>query len=161
MHAKHFLRAIGLLLFVVAAAVVARGFLVPTSYGEFGHYRGDNVQQQRDHAVIMGGRESCKDCHDEMFEEVMGNSHARVQCENCHGPVTEHARDDDKFADMPILREATLCLGCHEKLVARPDSFPQIDVHTHLQEMGDDPVSYAREVCLTCHKNPHAPTEDL
>lgn len=157
MHSKHLIRAFGLLFFFFIGFLVVRAFMIPPSFGDYGHFRGDDVQSQRNKPVHHGGRESCKPCHEEVFNKVMAASHVKVQCENCHAPVTDHAIADEKIKDMPKDRTAVLCIRCHEYLAARPKTQPQVKILGHLKEMDEQ---FSPEVCVSCH-NPHAPKEDL
>jgi cytochrome c553 len=63
-HARHVFRVVLVLVVVISAVVLTRGFLVPKSYGDYGAYRGDNVAEQ---AAIRpprhGGPASCAPCH--------------------------------------------------------------------------------------------------
>lgn len=152
-HSKHVIRAFLLLGMGFLGFLVVRAFMIPPSYGAYGHYRGDNVMEQRDHPVINGGRESCQKCHVEQYKTVMEHEHKKVNCENCHAPVALHARADKKVADMPKDRKATLCMRCHERLAARPKSHPQVDVMKHLKDVGEQ---WSPEVCVDCH-DPHSP----
>ena len=157
MHNKHLLRAVLLLFLGLTGFFSLRGFLIPESFNQYGHYRADNLREQQNHQVVHGGRESCLPCHREECEKVQSAVHRKVQCENCHTPLVDHVKEGKKIAKMSQDRGATLCIRCHEKLVARPKDFPQVDILGHLASMDE---SFSREICVSCHM-PHAPDEDL
>lgn len=152
-HSKHVVRAFLLLFVGLLGFLVVRAELVPSSFGRYGHYRADNVMEQRDHPVMHGGRESCAKCHAEQYKTVMGSPHKVVNCEDCHAPLALHVKDGKRSAPMPRDRKATLCLRCHERLAARPKKHPQIDVLQHLKDVGE---KFQPEVCVDCH-SPHSP----
>jgi hypothetical protein len=55
---------------------------------------------------------------------------------------------------MEINRSFDFCMRCHQKLPARPGSFPQISAVDHLAEFK---MELKDTVCLVCH-SPHDPT---
>jgi hypothetical protein len=152
-HTKHVFR-VGLLLFAaIVALILGRSFFVPDTFGQYGAYRGANVDEQAAHEVRHGGRESCEPCHADEFEEQAEGGHGTVTCEVCHAPGYLHARDDEKIADMPIQRSADLCLLCHQQLKARPQGQPQVQPRQHLEENDGEP---GPESCFECHEA-HSP----
>lgn len=155
-HARHVFRAILVLVAVMAVVTIGRGFLVPASYGEFGHYRGDNVKEQMNvRAPRHGGVASCAACHAAQATKRAAGGHKTVSCEVCHGPLSLHVKDGQRTAAMPVDRSYLLCARCHRKVPARPDKFPQVVLDQHLQEQ--QPGSAVEgKVCLDCH-DPHSP----
>lgn len=152
-HAKHVVRAALILVLFLVGLLLGRSAFVPASWGEYGSFRASAVPELMAKPVIHGGRASCERCHVGEYETVTGGGHAHVQCEICHAPVSVHAPGDEKIADMPIHRTAELCLGCHQRLEARPASFPQIEPVAHVGEQGGEPGPAA---CFDCH-DPHEP----
>jgi hypothetical protein len=131
--------AIGIVLFLVV-----RGFLVPKSFGQYGHYRGDALAEISSRPVSYAGHEACELCHAEVLEVKKGGRHARVACESCHGPLAKHAADPSVT---PIrLDTAVLCVRCHEANHSKPMDFPQVHSADHSAGLA----------CNTCHK-PHSP----
>ena len=150
-HARHVFRVLLVLLLVLVVVVVGRSFLIPKSFGMYGNYRYDNVQEQMDvRAPVHGGARSCADCHDDRFQAVGKGSHAKVSCEVCHGPLGRHVKDGDVVAKMAIERSPKLCGYCHRKIDGRPPKFPQVVFEKHV-EGGLGPKG-----CLECH-DPHSP----
>ena len=150
---KHIFRVFLLLILFVVVLVLGRLAFVPKSWGKYGWYRGDNVAEQRDKPVMHGGDDSCKNCHAAQFETHHAGKHANVRCEVCHAPLAAHVKDNKKAAPMPFDRSRNLCLRCHQQLLARPASFPQVQPRQHVEQNGGD---WGEQVCLQCHQ-PHSP----
>ena len=152
-HTKHIFRVAILLFFVVVALVLGRGLFVPDSWGEYGWYRGDSVNDHRARPVRHGGDAACAPCHEEQLDLRNAGSHATVRCELCHAPVVEHVVDGEVVAEMPIAPSLELCSRCHRQLNARPADFPQVNVRQHVEEMESE---FGDNVCIECH-DPHSP----
>jgi len=132
--------AVGLLLFVVL-----RGVLIPSDFGEFGHFRGGALEDNRGAALAFAGRKACEECHDDVAAERVGGAHSSVGCEACHGALASHAEDPSVV--LPELPETRLlCVSCHQFSVARPEWFPQVEADEHS----------GGEACNECHM-PHNP----
>ena len=150
-HARHVFRVLLVLLLVLVVVVVGRSFLIPRSFGMYGNYRYDNVQEQMDvRAPVHGGAASCADCHDDRFQAVGKGSHAKVSCEVCHGPLGRHVKEGDVVAKMAIDRSPKLCGYCHRKIDGRPPKFPQVVFDKHVDG------GLGAKGCLECH-DPHSP----
>ena len=153
-HTKHLWRAVLILVFVGIVGIMVRHFLIPQSFGLTGFYRHDSLAEFMAAPVVYGGPVSCTKCHKEVAKEKAEGGHASVSCEVCHGPVSGHAKDGEKIADMPVNRSYTLCAYCHQKLRARPESMPQVDFREHLvgEELigPDEPIP--ENVCSVCHE---------
>jgi hypothetical protein len=84
-------------------------------------------------------------CHEEAATTLKASRHATIGCEACHGPQFRHS--EDPTAEKPALPDTlALCARCHEKMVARPQSFPQVVAGEHSDG----------QACKTCHQ-PHSP----
>lgn len=155
-HARHVFRAILVLVVVVAAVSIGRGFLVPRSYGLHGPYRHDNVREQMEvRAPRHAGVAACAACHAEKAEKRAAGAHKTVTCEVCHGPQSGHVAAGKRSAAMPVDRSFVLCARCHRKVLGRPEKFPQVELEQHVEAMGaSGPVE--GKVCLDCH-DPHSP----
>jgi len=132
--------AAGLLVFLVI-----RGFLVPRSFGRYGHYRGNAIAELAARPVNFAGHQTCEDCHADVLQNKKDGRHARVNCEACHGPLAKHA-DDPISLTPPKLDTALLCVRCHEANGAKPKTFPQVASADHSGGLA----------CDTCHQ-PHSP----
>jgi len=153
-HTKHIWRAVILLLAFAVLAVIGRHFLVPETFGEHGFYRYASLAEFMSKPLVHGGAESCTPCHQEIASAKQTGKHASVSCEVCHAPLAVHASGEEKIADMPVDRSVRLCSTCHLRLIARPETMPQIDLHEHLELERSEPVPDM--VCGLCHP-PHAP----
>jgi len=144
---------------IIAMVIVGRELMLPESWGEYGYYRGDMIDEEAHRDIKYGTNESCAECHSNVSSLKAHSNHATLSCEICHAPVSVHAKDNKKFADMPIKKgedQVQLCLKCHQKTVGRPDNFPMIDRYEHLDERGVK----ATHTCDQCH-TVHAPLENI
>lgn len=152
-HHRHLVRAGALVAVALCAFFIIRAFLVPKSFGAFGHFRGDNLAEQAALPVTYGPPDSCAECHGDVFKAKMEGRHATVPCQTCHGPLSQHVTENG-VSPMPIARSFTLCLRCHQEVEGRPKSFPKINMADHLSQLGKEE---SEAICLTCH-HPHHPT---
>jgi hypothetical protein len=132
-------------LFVVALTVflVIRHYVVPKSFGQYGHYRGAAIGEIAQRPIHFAGHEACESCHSDILEMKKVGKHAGVSCEACHGPLAKHA-DAPSIAPAK-LDTSVLCIRCHAASAAKPKGYPQIaEDHS------------AGLACETCHK-PHSP----
>ena len=132
--------------FVVGCLVFLglRAFLVPKSFGQYGHYRGDAIAEVAARPVNFAGHQACESCHADVFEKKKSGRHVHVNCEACHGPLAKHA--DDPSVQPVKLDTAVLCVRCHEANAAKPKGFPQVASADHSSGLA----------CDTCHQ-PHSP----
>ncbi len=133
--------------FVLLAVVlvVMRYFLVPRSFGEYGHYRADAVDEIAHLDIKNAGHEACSVCHPDITQLKSTGHHRDVSCEVCHEPAQAHS-DDPTGVKPPAPRDRGVCSLCHGYHPSRPTGFPQILPTTH------NPM----KPCFTCH-NPHDP----
>jgi hypothetical protein len=127
----------GLVLFLLLKAV-----FVPKDFGMYGHYRAGALDDVRARPVAFAGAGACTDCHSDVVDAKKAGKHAGVRCEACHGPLASHAQGDDPAATKPARPTAALCPVCHAANVAKPASFPQVQVKEHAEP----------GTCLECHK---------
>lgn len=139
-------RLILLTVAIVASYFIARHFLVPRSFGQYGWYRGAALQELSVRPFAYAGRKTCVECHDEVAAKMAKANHARISCESCHGPNQTHA--DDPTSTPAKIDDPRFCLRCHRADPARPVTFPQIEPAEH----------NPKEVCMRCHQ-PHAPMD--
>jgi predicted CXXCH cytochrome family protein len=139
-HGGHLIRVAGLFLAAGLAFMGLRGLLVPQGFGVYGHYRAGAIEENRVRPAAFAGRAACVECHADVPGAMQGGKHLAINCEACHGALGAHATDPgEKKAVKPDAK--ALCARCHAANVARPKSFPQVDVAEH---MGD-------ESCTSCH----------
>ncbi len=145
--AGHLFRFAGLFLVAFLLFLLVRGRVVPKSFGEYGHYRGNAIRDIAALPVRFAGHQACATCHADVEEVKQKGKHAGVNCEACHGPLAKHT-DDPGTLTPPKLDTAALCVRCHAASAARPRNFPQI-AEDH----------FGGVACETCHQ-PHSPAVD-
>ena len=134
---------------MVVSFFIARHFLIPASFGQYGWYRGDAIGENANKPISFAGRKTCAECHDNPVKKLAGSSHKGLSCEACHGANAAHAADPAAVSPVP-LKDPRFCVRCHAREPARPSKFPQVDVAEHAGKQG----------CTECHQ-PHCPTETL
>jgi hypothetical protein len=142
--AEHLLRLALVFIAGVILFVVVRAILVPRSFGQYGHYRGNAIGEIASQPVHFAGHQTCETCHADLAAVKSKGKHVTVNCEACHGALANHAGDPS--VQPAKLDTAVLCVRCHAASAARPKSFPQIIADEH---SGGLP-------CETCHQ-PHSP----
>ena len=126
--------------------LVARHFLVPKSFGEFGHYRGQSLVENQAKPAKYAGEKACADCHQDMVDLKSPNVHKSLSCETCHGPGLEHINSSDSV-HMRVPKSREFCATCHTKNSARSaENIVQINIKEH----------NPGQICTECH-NPHSP----
>ena len=144
-NAEHLIRLAAAFAIAFVLFLIVRGFLVPKSFGEYGHYRGDALQEIMAQPISYAGHETCEGCHNDVFDVKKAGRHFRVACESCHGPLQKHAEDPATVKpQLPTV--ATLCVRCHESNHSKPMDFPQVHSADHSSGLA----------CNTCHQ-PHSP----
>jgi hypothetical protein len=100
-------------LFVVAFAVflVVRHFVVPKSFGEYGHYRGAAIAEIAARPLHYAGHETCETCHADIAEAKKANT--TVLCIRCHA---ESAAKPGGFPQIdPVQHSGGVpCETCHQ-----------------------------------------------
>ncbi len=133
---------------IVVSYSIARTFLTPKTFGEYGWYRGAALAEIATRDRSYAGKKACEECHSDTYQKVMTHEHKGVSCESCHGPGEAHAQNpDDPNVKMAVLHYS-LCLRCHEANPSRPKWHKQIVSKDH----------YTGFKCTECHV-PHAPSE--
>ncbi len=148
------IKRLGLVIVIAIIAMVGlRSLFIPETFYEYGHYRGESLEDEAAYPARYAGHEACGDCHEAHREVINSSYHRNLNCEVCHGPGQEHIElgGDNK---MPAPRERGYCLLCHSYLVSRPTGFPQVDPQLH----------NPGKLCFECHdahdpRPPHSPTE--
>lgn len=139
------LRIVLLALGIVVAYSVARFFLTPQSFRQYGWFRGEALVELRAREPVFAGRKACEECHSDQYQKLTKHEHKGLSCEGCHGAGQEHVDNPDIKIDKS---NYGVCLRCHEANVSRPKWHKQIASKTH----------YAGSKCTECHL-PHSPTE--
>jgi hypothetical protein len=146
--AAHLFRFAGLFVLLFVVFLVVRHYIVPKSFGQYGHYRGAAIGEIAARPIKYAGHEACETCHVDVLDVKKAGKHAHVNCEACHGPLAKHA--DDPTAMTPVKPDtAVICAQCHTASAAKPKGFPQVIPDDHSTGLP----------CETCHK-PHSPAMD-
>lgn len=130
---------------IVGSYLVARYFLTPPSFNQFGWYRGDALMEVAAHDRVYAGKKACDECHSDQYQKVVRGAHKGVSCEACHGPGQGHADNPD--LKLQVLNYSH-CVRCHEANPSRPARHKQIVSRDH----------YTGSKCTECHV-PHSPAE--
>jgi hypothetical protein len=145
---EHLLRVAGVFVLVISAFLAARHFLVPATFGQYGHYRAAAAAETESLPLHYAGEPACLRCHPEQAKAKAAGGHRGVHCESCHGALGAHAADPKtvKAQKPPEAQMRAFCGACHAKNISRPVKFPQQDIETHNPGVA----------CSQCH-NPHNP----
>jgi hypothetical protein len=139
------LRLVLLTFAIVGSYAVARAFLTPPSFRQYGWFRGDALQEIAARKPVYAGKKACDECHSDEIQKLAKGEHKTISCESCHGPAQAHA-------DNPDLKTTKLtdadCLRCHDADPGRPAFLKQITVKSH----------YSGSRCVECHV-PHHPSD--
>ncbi|MEN8190403.1 MAG: hypothetical protein ABFS19_11190 [Thermodesulfobacteriota bacterium] len=129
------------LILVVAGGlgIFARQLFLPETMGQYGHYRGSDIEDQRNVVVRNNTNDACFACHRPIRTVHKAGVHKTVSCEFCHGPYSDHIKDGKYVAKLPVKRGMEikdLCLRCHNKVIqARPQtSIKVVAMPQHLEE---------------------------
>jgi hypothetical protein len=138
------LRLVLLTLAIVGSYMVARAFLTPPTFRQYGWYRGAALEELAARTPVYAGKKACDECHSDILHTLAGDAHKTLSCEACHGVSRTHAGDPDV---LPVKLTGSHCIRCHEANPSRPAWFKQIVVKDH----------YSGK-CTECHI-PHQPTQ--
>ena len=142
------IRLVLLTILIVGSYFGARFFLKPSSFGEYGFYRGAALEEIASLPVAYAGKKACEECHTDEFEKLAKHVHKSLSCEGCHGPAQAHSEKPDVTSLKPPKLGYSTCLRCHEANPSRPAWLKQITPKSH----------YTGQKCTECHV-PHMPTE--
>src|ERR1035438_10517555 len=87
--AGHLFRFAGLFVLAFLVFLVVRHYVVPKSFGQYGHYRGAAMGEIAAHPVKFAGHDTCEGCHADVADAKKAGKHAHVNCEACHGALVE------------------------------------------------------------------------
>ncbi|SLM30056.1 hypothetical protein MTBBW1_2090020 [Desulfamplus magnetovallimortis] len=164
MISKHALRIIivfSSIAIMAGAGLVIKLFLIPDSFGVYGAYRADAIEEEANRAIRHGTNKSCLSCHPYEASIHLKGLHKTISCEFCHGTFADHIDNGKKIASLPVKKGddiTTLCLRCHNteikarssvviKTVAMPD-------HLRKQKVKET------HSCNQCH-HVHAPLKHI
>lgn len=130
---------------IVGSYAVARYFLTPRSFNQYGFYRGEALGELAAREPLFAGKKACEECHSDEYQKLLKHEHKTLSCEGCHGPGSAHAANPD--IKIEVLRYSQ-CVRCHEANPTRPKWHKQIVSKQH----------YTGSKCSECHV-PHSPNE--
>lgn len=136
---SHLIKLIVAMIVVGVVGYFARQLFIPESMGLYGHYRGEDIEDQKNIPIMLQTNESCFQCHKPIRKIHKAGVHKTVSCEICHGPYGSHIEEGKKIGTLPVKRDNQinqLCLRCHNKIIqARPrESIKMVGMPEHLQE---------------------------
>jgi hypothetical protein len=140
------LRIVLLAVGIVAVYFIARSFLTPPSFKQYGWYRGNALGELATRDPVFAGKKACEECHSDHIQKLAKDGHKTLSCEACHGPGQAHANNPD--IKIEVRPEFGACVRCHEANPSRPKTHKQIVSKTH----------YSGSKCTECHL-PHTPAE--
>jgi hypothetical protein len=85
----HLFRFAGLFVLAFLIFLVVRHYVVPKSFGQYGHYRGAALGDIAKHPAKFVGHETCEACHSDEAAKKAAGKHAHVNCEACHGALAQ------------------------------------------------------------------------
>ena len=151
---SHAWRPLWVILGVLAVFLIVREIYVPSDFTvhrgtyTYGWFRTGDVKDWENITVKHKTREYCKECHADNYRRIMASKHARVQCENCHGPAKDHPMDPEK---LEINRDRSLCLRCHGYLPYRPAVYAGLAGGPIPLKMQKGDEHNPGVECVTCH----------
>lgn len=152
------------LVIVVSSVILLGGiglflkqFLLPSSFGLYGHYRADAIVEEASIPIRHGTNASCLGCHKYEAKIHLDGKHRTISCEFCHGTYADHASDGKKTGTLPVKKGTeitTLCLRCHNsEIVARStEVIKTVAMPEHLEKQ----QVKITHTCNQCH-HVHAP----
>lgn len=149
-----------ILLGIVVVAICGYGakrVLTPASFGQYGHYRADVIEEEAEIEIRHYTNASCLSCHAWEAQTHLIGKHKTISCEFCHGTYADHVKDGKKIGTLPVKRDqemVALCMRCHNSAItARPhDVIKTVVLPDHLK---DQKVKLTH-TCNQCHHQ-HAP----
>jgi hypothetical protein len=87
--AAHLFRFAGLFVIAFLVFLVVRSYVVPKTFGQYGHYRGAAIGEIAAHPMKFAGHQTCENCHSDVGDTKTKGAHAHVNCEACHGALVQ------------------------------------------------------------------------
>ena len=131
---------LGVLGAILGVALVGAGVAVAAIYGTYGFHPAENARSWAALTPRYGDPTMCAACHVKEYASWTKAKHVAVTCESCHGPLAAHAADPNGTPEVVDPTEDQ-CRTCHEKVIGRPSTLPQVDLAVH----------YPGVTCLQCH----------
>ncbi len=152
---KHIARLLVLIAVVAVVAFSVRKALIPASFYQYGHYRGNAVAEIASKVPKLQGSASCQPCHKVAYATWIAGIHRKATrndaiqgvvykngpgCEVCHtGPAGNHPSKEA----MPLSVEDRVVTITHPDHKVHPANVPGRKLLLSPEDM--------RNVCLNCH----------
>ena len=160
MKSSYYSHVIRIVLGIVALALlgfIAKTALTPKSFGTYGYYRADAIEEEANIEIRHWTNAPCFSCHAYEANIHLNGRHKTISCEFCHGPYADHITNGKKTGTLPVKKGEdikTLCLRCHNRAIqARPEAV--IKTVTMPEHLKDQKVKLTH-TCNQCH-HVHAP----
>lgn len=136
---------------------VVKAQLTPDSFGTYGHYRADAIDEEVLRPIRHGTNTSCLTCHTYEAAIHLKGRHQTISCEFCHGTYADHVNNGKKIGTLPVKKDTeitTLCLRCHNtEIKARSQAvIKTVAMPEHLESQ----KVKVTHTCNQCH-HVHAP----
>jgi len=136
---------------------VVKAQLIPDSFGTYGHYRADAIDEEVLRPIRHGTNASCLKCHPYEAAIHLKGRHQTISCEFCHGTYADHVNNGKKIGTLPVKKDTeitTLCLRCHNtEIKARSQAvIKTVAMPEHLESQ----KVKVTHTCNQCH-HVHAP----
>jgi len=136
---------------------IGKTVLTPKSFGTYGHYRADAIEEEANIEIRHWTNAPCFSCHAYEANIHLNGRHKTISCEFCHGPYADHITNGKKSGTLSVKRGEeikTLCLRCHNRAIqARPEAvIKTVTMPEHLESQ----KVKVTHICNQCH-NQHAP----
>lgn len=134
-----------LLIIVLVTFALVREALIPGSFGQYGRFRGDSLQENVAFAAMYAeGINTCRTCHQDVFNEYSVAQHAGIDCQTCHGAGEKHSAKPKAYT-LKIDDPKSLCASCHTSIAGRrEEQIATVNIGMHSGGVN----------CIMCH-NPH------
>ena len=161
---SHVVRIVlGLVVFAVIGGV-GKYLLTPKSFGKYGHYRADAIEEEAQRGIRHWTNASCLVCHQHEAGIHLKGLHKTISCEFCHSAYGDHIKDGQKIASMPVRKDQeirVLCLRCHNRAIQARQPLDQVGVvANHTFRLAEDAINLRHAVRTANHATIHAPDFD-
>jgi len=117
-HALHIILITVTILVMAGAGLLLKAQLIPDSFGLYGPYRGDAIDEEAQRDLRHGTSASCFGCHPYEATIHLEGDHQTISCEFCHSTYADHIANGKKIRTLPVKKGTeitTLCLRCHNR----------------------------------------------
>ncbi|WP_366922076.1 cytochrome c3 family protein [Metallumcola ferriviriculae] len=129
------------LVIILVTFIIVRQLFVPGTFGQYGYYRGDNVDEWVVKAASYADENQCAACHTDRVKEIGEAQHGQFSCQTCHGAAGQHTLNPEVVKPV-IEADREFCGRCHNKLAGRESAdIKQVSLGWH----------YNSITCTKCH----------